>query len=249
MKALVTGASSGIGREYALALAKMGYDLVITARRKDRLEKLKSELNGVNAETYVCNLADENECKGLFAAYPDVDVLINNAGFGVFGEFSKTDLEREIEMINVNVKSVHILTKLYLKEMIKRDGGYILNVASSAAFAPGPLFSSYYASKAYVFRLTRAIAYELKKSNSKTVISVLCPGPVDTEFNAVAGVNFAVGPITAKYAAEYSLKKLFAKKTVIVPSFTIKLMRILSKICPESISERITYKIQRSKLT
>lgn len=248
-KALITGASSGIGREYAAALAKMGYDLVIAARRKDRLEKLKSEITNVNVETYVCDLADENECKNLFAAYPDVDVLINNAGFGVFGEFSSTDLERELEMINVNVKSVHILTKLYLEEMVKRDSGYILNVASSAAFAPGPLFSSYYASKAYVFRLTRAIAYELKKAKSKTVISVLCPGPVDTEFNSVAGVNFAVGSITAKYAAEYSLKKLFKRKTVIVPSFTIKLMRVLSKLCPESVSERITYRIQRSKLT
>lgn len=248
MKALITGASSGIGREYALALAKMGYDLVITARRADRLEQLKSEIKNVKVDTYVCNLADESECKRLYEAYPDIDVLINNAGFGVFGKFTDSDLERELEMINVNIKSVHILTKLYLQSMINRNSGYILNVASSAAFAPGPLFSSYYASKAYVFRLTRAIAYELKKSKSKTAVSVLCPGPVDTEFNSVAGVNFAVGSITAKYAAEYSLKKLFKRKTVIVPSFTIKLMRFLSKICPEVISQKITYRIQKAKL-
>lgn len=248
MKALITGASSGIGREYALALAKMGYDLVITARRADRLEQLKSETKNVKVDTYVCNLTDESECKKLYESYPDIDVLINNAGFGVFGEFTRSDLERELEMINVNIKSVHILTKLYLQSMTKRNSGYILNVASSAAFAPGPLFSSYYASKAYIFRLTRAIAYELKKSKSKTTVSVLCPGPVDTEFNSVAGVNFAVGSITAKYAAEYSLKKLFKKKTVIVPSFTIKLMRFLSKICPEVISQKITYRIQKAKL-
>lgn len=247
MKALITGASSGIGKEFALQLAQMGYDLVITARRTDRLNELKAQINGVNVEIHTCDISDENECRALFEKHPDIDILINNAGFGVFGQFTETDLDKELELIDVNIKAVHILAKLYIQQMTKRNSGYILNVASSASFSPGPLFSSYYASKAYVTRLTRAIAYELKKQKSKVSISALCPGPVDTEFNQVAGVRFAVGSITAEYAAKYALKKMFARKTIIVPSLTMKLMRILSKIAPESISAKIIYKIQRAK--
>lgn len=165
MKALVTGASSGIGREIAILLDGMGYDIIAVARREDRLSKLKSILKN-NTEIRTADLSKKEECEKLFADFPDIDVLINNAGFGVFGEFGKTELEDELEMISVNIAALHILTKLYLNSFRKKNRGYILNVASSAAFFPGPLFSSYYASKAYVYRLSRAIRYELKKEHS-----------------------------------------------------------------------------------
>lgn len=249
MKALITGASSGIGKEFAKIFAEKGYDLIITARRGDRLNALKNEIRNVNVDICVCDLSKESECIELFEKFGDVDVLINNAGYGVFGEFCVTDLDKELEMLNVNIKAVHILTKLYMKRMIERKSGYILNVASSAAFLAGPLFSSYYASKAYVLRLTQAIDYELKKRKSKVKISVLCPGPVDTEFNDVAGVKFGVGAITAKYAAEYAVKMMFKNRTVIVPSSKIKFSHFLSKIAPSKISTRVAYRIQKAKLS
>ena len=249
MRALITGASSGIGREFALLLADMGYDLIISARRKDRLIDLKEKLNGKKVDIAIADLSNESDCYSLFEKYQDIDVLINNAGFGVFGEFTDTDLEKELDMINVNIKAVHILTKLYLKKMKEKNSGYILNVASSAAFFPGPLFSAYYASKSYVFRLTQALSEELKKQHSNVHISVLCPGPVDTEFSDVAGVNFGVGAISAKYATEYALRKMFKNKTVIVPSFIIKVTRFLSKISPDSVSAKFTYRIQKAKKT
>ena len=247
MRALITGASSGMGREFALLLADMGYDLIISARRKERLVDLKEKLPDTKIDVAPADLSNESDCYSLFEKFQDIDVLINNAGFGVFGEFTDTDLEKELDMINVNIKAVHILTKLYLKRMTERNSGYILNVASSAAFFPGPLFSSYYASKSYVFRLTEALSEELKKQHSDVHISVLCPGPVDTEFSDVAGVNFGVGAISARYAAKYALGKMFKNKTVIVPSGTIKFTRFLSKVSPDSISAKFTYRIQKAK--
>ena len=248
MKALITGASSGIGREFAYRLADMGYDLVIAARRRERLEEIKQKLNGRKVEICICDLTKREECEKLFESHKDIDLLINNAGFGVFGEFDETPLGRELEMLDVNICAVHILTKLYYIEMVRRNSGYILNVASSAAFFPGPLFSSYYASKAYVLRLTQALSYELKKKKSSVRVGALCPGPVDTEFNSVAGVRFGVGSVTAGYAAEYALKKLFGGSVVIVPSLQIKFTHFLSKITPAFISEKIVYRIQKAKL-
>lgn len=247
MKALITGASSGIGREFAKEFAKMGYNLVIAARRTDRLQELKSSIKNVNVEIYTCDLSVEEECFKLYNAYPDIDILINNAGFGVFGNFSKTNLNKEINMLDVNIKAVHILTKLYYLRMIERNNGYILNVASSAAFFPGPMFSSYYASKAYVYRITEAIAEEISKEKYNVHISVLCPGPVDTEFNDVANVKFGVSSVTAEYTAKYAIKKMFKNKTVIVPSFIIKCTRFFSKIIPDRLSAKCVYKIQKSK--
>lgn len=247
MKALITGASSGIGREYAKILHKKGYDVIIVARRIERLYELKDELGGENITVYQCDLSDKGECYRLFEQFNDTDILINNAGFGVFGDFLDTPLEEELNMIDLNIKAVHILTKLYLKEMTKRNSGYILNVASSAAFFPGPMFSSYYASKAYIYRLTLALSEEMKKNNTNVHLSVFCPGPVSTEFNSVAGVRFSIPPIDAQYAANYSLLKMFDKKTVIIPALNIKLSRIASKIVPDKICAKIVYRIQKSK--
>ena len=246
MKALITGASSGIGREFAIILDKMGYDIIAVARREDKLNELKSILNN-NTIIHVANISKIEECINLFSLFPDIDILINNAGMGVFGEFSKTNLDEEIRMLDLNIKSTHILTKLYLKEFIKKDSGYILNVSSSAAFFTGPLFSGYYASKAYIYRLTRAIKRELKMSGAKVSVSLLCPGPVDTEFNEKSGVHAGPGALSAYVVAEYAIKKMFRKKLIIIPGFTTKLTRIISKLLPDCVTERFVYQIQKKK--
>ena len=165
----------------------------------------------------------------------------------MYGNFDILDMNKEIEMINVNILACDILTKLFLKDMKKRDSGYILNVGSIAGFMPGPLMSSYYASKSYVVKLTQAIRKELKKSKSGVSVSVLCPGPVNTNFNNTAGVKFAVRPLSSEYVAKYAVDMLFKKKLVIVPGFTIKLARFFSKFTPDNILAEITYYIQTKK--
>ena len=177
----------------------------------------------------------------------NIDILINNAGFGVFGPFASTELSREINMIDVNIKAVHILTKLYVKEMKQRNKGYILNVASSAAFQPGPLMASYYASKAYVLRLSEAINEELRKSKSKVKVCCLCPGPVDTNFNNVAGVNFSIKPLTSKYVAKYAIDQMFKNKMIIVPGLKLKMARFFGKFLSDRKIMKIVYRIQRKK--
>ena len=188
MLALITGASSGIGRDMARILASKGYDLALVARNQEGLDKIKAELEKENVNikinTYSVDLAIKENLYKLYEDVKDVDILINNAGFGTFGRFTETDLEKEVNMINTNVTAVHVLTKLYLKDMIAKNAGHILNVASIAGFMPGPLMATYYATKNYVVSLSRAINRELKKEKSNVKISVLCPGPVKTEFNA-----------------------------------------------------------------
>ncbi|MEG0257252.1 MAG: SDR family oxidoreductase [Christensenella sp.] len=246
MKALITGASSGIGRDIARALSARGYDLIITARREDKLLELKNELN-TDVRIITADLSDKNECMRLHSEAGDVDVLINNAGYGVFGAFDKTDLAQELNMLDLNILSVHILTKLFLHDFIQKNSGHILNVSSSAAFMPGPLFSSYYASKAYVLRLTESIHEELVKAKSNVHISALCPGPVNTEFSSTAGVQFAMGGLSSRYVAEYAVKKMLAGKTVIVPGAIMKCARFFAKLLPESLIAKATYHIQKSK--
>lgn len=228
MKALVTGASSGIGYEISKYLAKRGYDIIVVSRNRQALENLKNEIK-TNVQIACMDLSVVDNCVKLYENFKDenIDVLINNAGFGMYGNFDILDMNKEIEMINVNILACDILTKLFLKDMKKRDSGYILNVGSIAGFMPGPLMSSYYASKSYVVKLTQAIRKELKKSKSGVSVSVLCPGPVNTNFNNTAGVKFAVRPLSSEYVAKYAVDMLFKKKLVIVPGFTIKLARFL----------------------
>ena len=160
MKALITGASSGIGRDMARVLGKKGYDLALVARDKKRLEELSEELRkdyDVEIEVIVMDLSIENNCKELHRCITDVDILINNAGFGDCGNFTKTDLNKEITMINTNIVAYHILTKLYLVDMKAKNSGKILNVASIAGFMPGPLMATYYSTKAYIVRLSESI--------------------------------------------------------------------------------------------
>ena len=248
MKALITGASSGLGREFAKILSKKGIELVLVARRKDRLEEVNS-LCGGKCEIIEADLSDRETVFSLYERVcgKDIDILINNAGFGLYGEFSDSPLERELEMIELNINAVHILTKLFLKDFKKKNSGYILNVASSAAFLPGPLMSTYYATKAYVQRLTLAVYEELRREKSKVYIGAFCPGPVDTEFNSVANVNFNLKGISCEYAALYAMDKMFKRKILIVPGKIIKLGVLFQKFLPVKTLLKISYNIQKKK--
>lgn len=225
MKALITGASSGIGRDMARELAKRGCDLILVARRTDRLEEIKNEITGVSVEIIKCDVSTEENCAELYNSVKDkgVDMLVNNAGFGLAGEFLSTDLNRELSMIKTNVVSVHMLTKLFLKDFAEKDRGIILNVASSAAYMAGPYLSTYYATKNYVRRLTEAVYQELKEKNSNVSVSVLCPGPVNTEFNDVADVKFALKGLSSEYVARYAIEKALKGKLYIIPGLQMKL--------------------------
>lgn len=246
MKALITGASSGIGRDIARELSKRGYDLIIVARNRKKLEELKSDLT-TKVEIIDMDLTSEENCKKLHEQAKDIDILVNNAGLGEFGKFTETDLEKELTIIRTNITALHILTKLYLQDMTKRNSGRILNVASIAGFMPGPLMATYYASKAYVVRLSEAIREELNKQNSKVKISLLCPGPVKTNFNNVANVKFEIKSLTSEYVARYTVDKLLKNKFYIVPGITIKLAKFFSKMTPTSILAKCSYYMQRRK--
>ena len=202
MKALITGASSGIGRDIAKELSKRGYDLVLVARDLEKLNKVKSEIKNANIEIVGLDISTVENCKELYKNYKDIDILVNNAGFGDCGYFISTNLEKEVQMINTNIVAYHVLTKLYLKNMQEKNKGKILNVASIAGFMPGPLMATYYSTKAYVVRLSESIREELRKEKSKVQISILCPGPVNTNFNKVANVEFALKGLSSQYVAK-----------------------------------------------
>ena len=250
MRALVTGASSGIGLEMTKYLDSLNYELILVARDKEKLERIASRLRN-KPKIIVMDLAKTEDIKSLYVLVKnyDIDVLINNAGFGLAGNFSETDLSRELDMIDTNVKAVHVLTKLFLKDMKKRNKGYILNVASSAAFTSGPLMATYYATKSYVYRLTEAIYYELKKEKIDGVhISCLCPGPVDTNFNKVADVKFSVKPLKASYVAKYAIDKMFKNKLLIIPGFKMKMAKFFQRFISDKAQMRIIYRIQKRKI-
>ena len=248
MKALITGASSGMGADMARCLVNEGYEVILVARRKGRLEKLAKEL-GNKATFIVKDISSTFNCMELYneVKKENIDILINNAGFGVFGEFYKTSLDKELDMIDLNVKSLHTLTKLFLKDFIKKDRGYILNVASSAGFMAGPLMASYYATKNYVVSLTSAIYEELKKMGSNVSISAFCPGPVDTEFNKVARVHFSIKGLNSFDVSNYAIKKMFDEKMIIVPGFKMKVGLFLTRFIPIKLLLKISYKIQNGK--
>ncbi|MBP3708602.1 MAG: SDR family oxidoreductase [Clostridia bacterium] len=250
MRALITGASSGIGRDIAKALAKEGYDLIIVARNVDKLNKLEASLKatGVSIQVVQMDLNSEENCRNLHKQFKNqVDLLVNNAGLGVFGKFENTDLDKELQLINTNIMSLHILTKLFLQDMKVSNNGQILNVASIAGYMPGPLMSAYYASKAYVVRLSQGIKEELRRDKSNVKISVLCPGPVNTNFNNVANFKFSARPLTSEYVAKYTIKKLKKNRFYIVPGFSIRCLRHFAKIVPDNVISRFVYVMQKNK--
>ncbi len=251
MKALITGASSGIGRDMAMILAKKGYDLILVARDENKLLKVSQELrknNNVNVEYISMDLSIENNCKELHKCVSDVDILINNAGFGDCGNFTKTNLNKELKMINTNIVAYHILTKLYLTDMKAKNSGKILNVASIAGFMPGPLMATYYSTKAYIVRLSQSIREELKKEKSNVQISILCPGPVTTNFNDVANVKFHMREASSESVAKYAIKMLLKGKFYIIPGLDVKLGIFFSHFVPSSFISKITYRVQKRKI-
>ena len=248
--AVITGASSGIGTEFAIRLAKEGYPLVLVARRKENLEKLAKELP---TECIIISkdLSDIDACKQLIneLAQIDIDIFINNAGFGICGEVVDIADEKELNMIDLNVKSLHLLTKLVLRTMVEKNKGYILNIASSAGLlTAGPYMSTYYATKAYVASFTRGVAEELRQKKSNVYIGCLCPGPVQTEFDKVANVEFSLKGISAEYCANYAITKMFQKKVTIVPSFKMKAAVVLARFAPVNLYVRIGAKQQKKKI-
>lgn len=249
MTALVTGASSGIGRDIARKLGSMGVRLIITGRDKESLEALRQELGARRVKVIAADISRRDECLRLYrevSAY-DVDILVNNAGFGLYGKFCVTELDRELDMIDVNIGAVHILTKLFLRDFSARDKGYILNVASIAGFMPGPLMATYYATKNYVLRLTEAVREELRCQRSGVYIGAFCPGPVDTHFNSTAGVKFALRGISSEYAAECAVRGMFARKALILPTSSVKAAAIASRFIPDMLLAAIARLFQSRK--
>lgn len=254
MKALITGASSGIGREMAVVLSEMGYDIIAVARREEKLNELKSMLK-TSAEIMCLDVTKREDCEKIAEKLDEVDVFINNAGFGVFGKLCESELDKELSMLDTNVRAMHILTKLAAIKFKEKGHGHIMNVSSIAAFFPGPLFSAYYAGKSYVFRLTESLYEELRQEKSDVKISVLCPGPIKTEFEEVAGVSFGRGDergrnliiADKKKVAEYAIKKMFQGKLVIIPGKLMKIAVFARRIFSEKMLCRMLYFIQGKK--
>lgn len=249
MKALVTGASSGIGKHIAYYLASQNIDLILVARSKKEMEHIKKSVK-VNVKILTLDLLKEENVYKLYeeTKNDNIDILINNAGFGLFGTFAETDLNRELEMIDLNIKAYHILTKLFLCNFIKKDAGYILNVCSSAGFMAGPRLSTYYATKNYITKLTMAINEELRQAGSNVSISALCPGPVNTNFNKVAHGKFSIKEADPTYVAKYAIDKMFKRKMIIVPTLRMKLTLFLTRFAPYRLQLLIAYHIQGKKL-
>ncbi len=247
MKVLITGASSGMGRDMAKYLSSFDYKLILVSKDKKNLDKIFKEDKNVIA-TYGYDLTKEAECIELYKKVKseNIDILINNAGFGDAGKFTETSLDKEMDMIDLNIKAYHILTKLFLKDFTKRNYGRILNVASMAGLMPGPYMATYYATKNYIVSLSLAIYEELRKDNSNVKISIFCPGPVDTNFNNVADVKFNISSLTSDYASKIAIDGMFKNKLIIVPP-NMKLNRFLIKIVPSKIILDINSQIQEKR--
>lgn len=240
MKALVTGASSGIGKEMAIYLSEQGIDLILVAREQEKLEEVQKQIK-TKSEIICMDLGDAENCIELYKQVGDIDILINNAGFGTCGNFTETDLITELNMINTNICAVHTLTKLFLTEMKKKNYGYILNVASIAGFLPGPKMATYHATKSYVLKLTQSIYEELDKEGYDIKISSLCPGPIKTPFLEKANVKFKNKLMTSRYVARYAIDNMFKGKYMIIPGGSNKLIRFFSKIVPDKFAGKIVY--------
>lgn len=249
MKALVTGASSGIGKEIAIYLDSLGYDIILVSRDKESLENLSKQLKN-NSKIIVMDLSKLEDIKSLYVLVKndDIDILVNNAGFGLCGYFTDNDLNKELEMIDLNIKAYHILTKLFLKDMKRNNKGYILNVASAASFTSGPLMATYYATKAYVLRLTEAINYELKMQKVNVNVSCLAPGPVNTNFNNVANVKFKVKGLDAKFVAKYAVDQMFKKKMLIIPGKKVKLAKFITRFVSDKNAMKVIFRYQKKKV-
>ena len=196
-----------------------------------------------NTEVLAYDLSKTENCYKLFEEVKDqnIDLLANGAGFGLFGNTWETDLDRELEMIDLNIKAVHVLTKLFLSQMMERDSGHILNIASSAGFLSGPILNTYYASKNYVAKWTLALYEELRRTQSNVKISCLCPGPVNTNFNKTAGGSFNLKGLSSEYVAKYGIDNCLKGKLLIVPGVMVRLGLFFNRFVSNKISLKIVY--------
>ncbi|TDL79130.1 SDR family NAD(P)-dependent oxidoreductase [Peribacillus frigoritolerans] len=247
---LITGASDGIGRELAYKYAQDGYRLILTARNEMKLMKLAGELKNTTAIVKAKDLSDMKQIHELFQELQEerihVDVLVNNAGFGLYGDFKNTSAIDELNMIDLNVKSITLLTKLFLPDMISKKSGQVLNVASSAAFQPGPLMAVYYATKAYVLSFSEAIENELKGTGVS--VSVLCPGPTKTGFSERASLEqsklFKSGVMDVKTVADAAYEGMKKGQTLIIPGFKNKILAAAVRFMPRKTVTGIVRKTQ-----
>ena len=252
--ALITGASFGIGYELAKIFANEKYDLVLVARNRERLNEIESELkrhNNIRIKTMVKDLANPSSPQEIFDELKydqiEVDVLINNAGFGLLGSFTELSLKEQLDMIQVNITSLVHLTGLILPTMINRGNGKIMNVASTAAFQPGPNMAVYYATKSFVLSFSKALYRELKDKN--ITVTALCPGPTKTEFQKRArmeNINLERSKLMPYMSAEKvaiaGYKGLMKGKKVVIPGLLNKIGTKLVKIFPESLVLDLIYK-------
>ena len=250
---LITGASSGIGYELTRLFAEDQYHLVLVARNKENLTRLAGELKqkyGTPATIIPKDLSlplspaeifIELQQKSIF-----VDVLVNNAGFATYGRFAETNITDELEMIQVNVTSLVHLTKLFVKEMLRKGEGKILNVASTAAFQPGPLMAVYYATKAFVLSFSEALSEELR--GTAVTVTCLCPGATQTDFQKRAGLGdvrlFRAGTLSARAVAEAGYRGLVKNQRIVIPSFASQLFAFLVRLGPRSWVTRIVKFLQ-----
>lgn len=252
---LITGASRGIGYELARRFARAGHDLVLVARDRDALSRAAGELapSGVSVRTISCDLARPGSPSELFQEIQQqsvaVEVLVNNAGFGTFGPFAEGELATELEMMQLNVISLTHLTKLFLREMLPRGRGRILNVASTAAFQPGPLMAVYFATKAHVLSFSEALANELRGSG--VTVSVLCPGPTRSGFQERAGMErsrlFRWGVMDAAVVADAAYEGLMSGRTLIIPGLKNKLLAFSVRLGPRALIPHIVRKLQEEE--
>lgn len=255
--ALITGASSGFGRHFATLFAQDGYNLVLVARSTDKLNQIKTELEmlyGIDVFVITMDLSAQDSAEKIFAATQakgiSVDILVNNAGFGDLGDFRHSSLEKQQQMINLNVLTLTKLCHIYLPYMVENKWGKILNVASVAAFAPGPGMSVYYATKAFVLSFSDALATELKGTG--VTVTALCPGPVNTGFAAAAGFKNSVlfsgkedGKAMQVSRCGYNAMK--KGKAVALPDIVCKAAALAVRIAPRALAKKFIYTVQSNR--
>jgi short-subunit dehydrogenase len=248
--ALITGASSGIGLELARVFAREGYGLVLVARNQKRLEEIAQELRPAEAQVIALDLSLPGAPEEINGKAPKVDVLVNNAGFGVFGKFVEKGLAEELNMMQLNMTALVTLTRLYLPAMISAGNGKIMNVASTAAFQPGPLMAIYFATKAFVLSFSEAIANELEGTG--VIVSALCPGPTASDFQERAKMqNSALVKgrkmMDSRTVAEAGYRGLMAGKTIVIPGLANKLLTQSLRLSPRSIVTKMVRRMQEER--
>ena len=244
---MITGASGGIGLELARIFAEQGYALVLVARTRERLEEIAVELKPTPVQVLAKDLALVGAAEGIHREVPKVDVLVNNAGYGVYGPFVKTPLDDELGMLQLNMTALVVLTKLYLPAMVAAKNGKILNVASTAAFQPGPLMALYYATKAFVLSFSEAIGNELEGTG--VTVTALCPGPTATGFQARTKLEKSrlikrMKVMDARTVAEAGYRGLMAGKPVVIPGLMNKLLAQSVRFSPRVLVTKIARMMQ-----